>query len=555
LFRLLIGLFCCLVAWCQPVFETVLSGGRIVDGTGNPWFYGDIAISGNRIARITPRGMLAGALARERINVTGLVVAPGFIDIQSHSRQALLEGDSRVLSKVTQGITTEILGEGWTNAPANEKTIAGEGQSGRGETSHDFSGPRGFDRWLRAMQVGGASVNFGSFLGATTVRMFVKGMEQGPASETEIAQMRKLVREAMLDGAFGLASALIYPPGEYATTVELIEMAKEMAPLGGVYITHMRSEADRLLEALDEALRIGREGGVPVEIYHLKAGGKRNWAKAAQAVARIQEARRSGQDVGADMYAYVAGGTGLTACLPPWTAAGGRLFENLANAEIRKKIRAEILSGQTDWENLGELATPEGVLIVGLRNPDNKRYVGKRLSEIARMMGKDWIDAAMDLILSERTRVSTIYFMMSEENIRLQLRQPWMKFGTDAGGLDPEQARDLTHPRTYGNYPRLLGKYVRQENVVELEDAIRKMSSAVARRLSIQDRGVLAEGMFADIAVFDPQTITDRSTFEQPHQLSEGMRHVFVNGVPVLRDGKHTGQKPGRIVRGPAWTE
>lgn len=555
MFRLLIGLFCCLVAWCQPVFETVLSGGRIVDGTGNPWFYGDIAISGNRIARITPRGMLAGALARERINVTGLVVAPGFIDIQSHSRQALLEGDSRVLSKVTQGITTEILGEGWTNAPANEKTIAGEGQSGRGETSHDFSGPRGFDRWLRAMQVGGASVNFGSFLGATTVRMFVKGMEQGPASETEIAQMRKLVREAMLDGAFGLASALIYPPGEYATTVELIEMAKEMAPLGGVYITHMRSEADRLLEALDEALRIGREGGVPVEIYHLKAGGKRNWAKAAQAVARIQEARRSGQDVGADMYAYVAGGTGLTACLPPWTAAGGRLFENLANAEIRKKIRAEILSGQTDWENLGELATPEGVLIVGLRNPDNKRYVGKRLSEIARMMGKDWIDAAMDLILSERTRVSTIYFMMSEENIRLQLRQPWMKFGTDAGGLDPEQARDLTHPRTYGNYPRLLGKYVRQENVVELEDAIRKMSSAVARRLSIQDRGVLAEGMFADIAVFDPQTITDRSTFEQPHQLSEGMRHVFVNGVPVLRDGKHTGQKPGRIVRGPAWTE
>jgi dihydroorotase/N-acyl-D-amino-acid deacylase len=555
LFRLLIGLFCCLVAWCKPVFETVLSGGRIVDGAGNPWFYGDIAISGNRIARITPRGMLAGAVARERIDVTGLVVAPGFIDIQSHSRQALLEGDGRVLSKVTQGITTEILGEGSTNAPANEKTIAGEGQSGRGETSHDFSGPRGFDRWLRAMQARGASVNFGSFLGATTVRMFVKGMEQGAPSGTEIAQMRKLVREAMLDGAFGLASALIYPPGQYATTVELIEMAKEMAPLGGVYITHMRSEADRLLEALDEALRIGREGGVPVEIYHVKAGGKRNWAKAAQAVARIQEARRSGQDVGADMYAYVAGGTGLTACLPPWTAAGGRLFENLANAEIRKKIRAEIQSGQTDWENLGELATPEGVLIVGLRNPDNKRYVGKRLSEIARMMGKDWIDAAMDLILSDRTRVNTIYFMMSEENIRLQLRQPWMKFGTDAGGLDPEQARDLTHPRTYGNYPRLLGKYVRQENAVELEDAIRKMSSAVARRLSIQDRGVLAEGMFADIAVFDPQTITDRSTFEQPHQLSEGMRHVFVNGVPVLRDGKHTGQKPGLIVRGPAWTQ
>ena len=553
--RFLLGLLCGALAWSQPAFDTILSGGRIVDGTGNAWFHGDIAIKEDRIARIVPRGLLAGATARERIDVTGLVVAPGFIDIQSHSRQAFLEGDGRVLSKVTQGITTEILGEGWTNAPANERTIAGEGQSGRGETSHDFSGPRGFDLWLRAMQQRGASVNFGSFLGAATVRMYVKGMEQGAPSAGETAQMRRLVREAMLDGAFGIASALIYPPGEYATTVELIEMAREMAPLGGVYITHMRSEADRLLEALDEALRIGREGGVPVEIYHLKAGGKRNWAKMAQAVARIQQARRNGQDVGADMYPYVAGGTGLTACLPPWTAAGGKLFENLANPETRKKIRDEILRGGTDWENLGELATPEGVLIVGLRKAENKRYAGKRLSEIAKMMGKDWIDAAMDLILSDRTRVGAIYFMMSEENIHLQLRQPWMKFGTDAGGLDPEQARDLTHPRAYGNYPRLLGKYVRQDGVIELEDAIRKMSSAVARRLSIPDRGLLGEGMYADIVVFDERTIADRSTFEQPHQLSEGVQHVFVNGVAVLRNGRHTGSKPGRIVRGPAWSQ
>ena len=538
-----LSLLAALAAFAQPsAYDFVLSGGRIVDGTGNAWFYGDLAIQGARIARIAPAGLLDNAPARERIDVRRLIVAPGFIDIQSHSRPALLQGDGKVLSKVTQGVTTEIMGEGSTNAPAKEP-----------EGGHDFTGPRGFDSWLRTMERRGASVNFGSFVGGATIRQYVKGLEQGAPTPAEVDQMRTLVRQAMEDGAFGVATALIYPPGEYATTSELVEMSRAMASYGGVYITHMRSEGDRLIEAIDEAVRIGREGGVPVEIYHLKAAGKRNWPKAAQAIAKINEARAAGYDVGADMYAYTAGGTGLTACLPPWTAADGKLFENLANPQIRAKIRAEIEGGKGEWENLGELATPEGVLVAGLRREENKKYVGRRLSEIAAMMGKDWIDAAMDLVLADRSRVDTIYFLMSEDNIRLQLQQPWMKFGTDAGGLDPETARDLAHPRAYGNFARLLGKYVREEKVIPLEEMIRKMTSAVARRLSIQDRGILQEGAWADIVVFDAERIADRATFEAPHQLSTGVRHVFVNGIDVVRDGQHTGAKPGRIMRGPGY--
>lgn len=539
----------------EQAYDVVILNGRVVDGTGNSWFYGDVAIRGDRIARITPAGLLRGAPARERIEARGLVVAPGFIDIQSHSRGAFLTGDGRVISKVTQGITTEIMGEGWTNAPANDQTLslAGSVDPEERNLTDRFRGPRSFANWLEAMQEHGTSANFGSFLGATTVRTYVKAMAEGAPTADELEEMRQLVRNAMEDGAFGIATALIYPPGNFAATEELVELAKAMAPYGGVYITHMRSEADKYLEAIGEALEIGRKGEVPVEIYHLKAAGRRNWYKAQLAVAKIEAARAEGQDVGADMYPYIAGGTGLTACLPPWVSAKGKLFENLEDPAMRAKIKDEMLEQKTEWENLCTLATPDGVVISGLKKPDNKPLVGKRLSEIAAEQGKDWVDAAMDLMLSERQSIGSLFFLMTEENLKLQMRQPWIKFGTDAGGVDPDSSQGLAHPRAYGTYPRILGKYVREERVMTLEEAIRKMSSAVASRLSIQDRGLLREGMYADIVIFDPNTIGDRSTFEQPHQLSVGVRHVFVNGVGVVKEGNHTGAKPGRIVRGPGY--
>jgi dihydroorotase/N-acyl-D-amino-acid deacylase len=324
-----------------------------------------------------------------------------------------------------------------------------------------------------------------------------------------------------------------------------------MAPYGGVYITHMRSEADAWLEAIDEALRIGREGGVPVEIFHLKAGGRRNWDKTAAALAKIDSARTAGQDVQANMYAYVAGGTGLSACLPPWASADGKLFENLRDPATRARIRNEMDREQSDWENLCQLATPDGVLVLGLRKPEHQPWVGKKLGEIATAMGKAPQEAIMDLLVAEEQRIGTVFFMMSEENVATKMRQPWIKFGTDAGGVDPDSARGLVHPRAYGNYPRVLGKYVREDRVLTLEDAVRKASSAVATRLSIHDRGVLKPGLWADVVVFDPATVSDRATFEQPHQVSVGIRDVFVNGVAVVRNGKHTGAKPGRVVRGP----
>ena len=535
-------------------YDVVITNGRIVDGTGNAWFYGDIAVRGDRVAKITTAGMLAEVPANERIDASGLVVAPGFIDIQSHSRGAFLTGDTRVISKVTQGITTEIMGEGWTNAPANDQTVSlGTQSEAEKQYEEAFRGPRGFDAWLQAMADRGPSANIGSFLGATTIRSYAKGMSMGEPTYEELDVMRRVTREAMEDGAFGVASALIYPPGNFATTDELVEIAKAMAPYGGIYITHMRSEADQFLESMDEAIEIGRRGGVPVEIYHLKAAGQRNWHKAELAIAKIDSARAAGQDVSADMYPYIAGGTGLTAILPPWASADGKLYENLSDPEMRAKIKAEVLDPQTDWEYMGQLATPAGIMIVDVKHEDNKQWVGKRLDEIAEAVGTDWVETAMDLILRDSTRVGTLYFLMDEDNVKRQLQQPWIKFGTDAGGFDPASAIGMTHPRAYGTYPRILGKYVREEQVIPLEDAIRKMTSAVAQRLGIRDRGMLQEGMYADIVVFDPNTITDKATFEAPHQLSVGMAYVFVNGVSVVAEGQHTGALPGVIVRGPGW--
>jgi N-acyl-D-amino-acid deacylase len=537
-------------------YDVVITGGRIVDGTGAPWFHGDVALRGDRIVRITPRGMLRDAPAAQRVDATGLVVTPGFIDIQSHSRGAFLgDGDGRVVSKVTQGITTEIMGEGTTNAIVNERVLGVE-DSVTGQQRallERYGGPRGFDNWLSDMEAHGASVNVGSFLGGNNVRQYAMSQAQGAPSPAQLDSMRKVVRWAMEGGAFGIATALIYPPATFAQTPELIEAARAMAPYGGVYITHKRSEADMYLEALDEAIRIGAEAGVPVEIYHLKPAGQRNWGKAAAGIARIDSARTAGIDVQANMYPYVAGGTGLSACFPPWASEDNQLFANLADPAARARMRVEMEGEQTDWENLCALSDPAGVLILGLNRPEHREFIGMRLSDIAARQQKDWIDAAFDLVLAERQRVGTIYFLMDEDNVRLNLQQPWMKFGTDAGGIDPERATSLTHPRAYGTFTRILGRYVRDEGVITLEDAIRKMTSAVTTRLHIQDRGVLREGLIGDIVVFDPATIADRATFEEPHQLSVGVRHVFVNGTAVVRDGVHTGATPGRALRGPGW--
>jgi N-acyl-D-amino-acid deacylase len=530
-------------------FDVVIEGGRIVDGTGNAWYPGDVAIRGDRIVAITLPGALRDAPARTRIDASGKVVSPGFIDIQSHSRFNFLgSGDGRVVSKVTMGVTTEIMGESTTNAPSSPEMMQ---EAGAAVGVTQFAT---FAEWMDAMEAHGASVNFGSFVGASTIRVLGKGMAMGEAGSAERRLMQEAVRQSMRDGAFGVASALVYPPGNFASTDELISVNAAAAPFGGVYITHMRSEADYFLEAIDEAIEIGVAAGVPVEIYHLKAAGQRNWPKAALAVAKIDSARAAGVDVQANMYPYTAGGTGLDACFPPWASADGKLFENLADPAMRARIRAEMEVQTEPWEPFCSLATPEGTMPLGLELPEHRKYRGWWLADIARDMGKDWIDTAMDLVLHERQRVSTMYFLMSEENVAMQIAQPWIKFGTDAGGIDPDNVDGLAHPRAYGTFTRVLGRYVREGGVTSLEDAVRKMSSAVATRLRIRDRGFLMEGYFADVLVFDPETVADHATYEEPHQLSTGIEHVLVNGVPVVTDGRHTGAMPGQPVRGSGWT-
>ncbi len=537
-----------LLAGAQQPYDVVLSHGKIVDGTGNQWFYGDLAISGNRIAKITGAGGLDGAAAKERIDARGLVIAPGFVDIQGS-----LGGPS--VSKITQGVTTEIAGEGYSAAPSNDLTRAGQTNTGRRGAEQTFDGPHGFDEALRAAEKRGSAVNFGSYVGATTVRQYVKGMAAGKATPDEIRKMQELVTLAMEDGAFGIGSALIYPPATYVDTDELAEITKPVGEYRGIYISHIRSEADQFLEALDEAIEIGRRSGAAVEIYHLKAAGKRNWDKETAAIRKIDDARKAGLDVSACMYPYTAGATGLTSVLPPWSAEDGKLFDNLADPAARERMKREMGMEKTDWENMGQLAGPENILVARLMQPENQQYAGKRLDEIARMMNKDWRDAAMDLILTEHRRVDTIYFLMSEDNVQLQLRQPWMKFGIDGPGVDPEEMKGaLTHPRVYGTFARVLGRYVRELHVMTLEDAVRKMTSAATRRLGIRDRGILQEGLYADIAVFNPDTVIDHATFENPNQLSTGVEYVFVNGVAVVKNGKVTGEKPGVALRGPGWT-
>jgi N-acyl-D-amino-acid deacylase len=531
-------------------YDFIIENGRIIDGTGNPWTRGDIGIISDRIATVAPHGALKSAAAKNRINANDKIVAPGFIDIQSHSWDALLWRDGRVVSKVTQGVTSEILGEATTPAPANASVDSlldiPDSLTTRVALQRTFHGPRGFAAWLDAMGRHPRSVNVGSYLGAETVRAYAMGQRSGAPNAAELDTMRAVVTNAMRDGAFGISTALIYPPGSYATTHELIEMARAMAPFHGRYITHMRSEDDSLFEAMHEAFRIGREAGVPVDIYHLKASGRRNWHKAARAVALIDSARASGLDVAATMYPYPFSGNNVGECFPDWAADGGRLFENLRNADTRARILREMADPNGDplCQNEG----PAAYLIAGFRKTEFAKYEGKRLSEIASDLGMPWPETVVHLILTEGRDLSKINFTMSEDNVRMQLRQPWVVIGSDAGGVDPDSAKNRVHPRAYGTYPRILGRYVREEKLFPLEEAVRRMTGAVASRLGMTDRGLLRAGMFADIVIFDDRTIIDLATPERPHQLSRGVDRVLVNGVEVVRDGFHTGATPGRVL-------
>lgn len=538
-------------------FDTVIKGARIVDGTGNPWKHGDLAMAGETIAAIAPPGSLSTENVALVIDATDKIVCPGFIDILSHSILPLMT-DQRCLSKIAQGVTTEIMGEGWCPAPQG------------GQVNHDFLVARlkqfqldewiqrvphwtRFGHWMSAMMEIGVTPNVGSFMGGGTLRMYAMGMDLGQPSPDQLATMKRLMDEAMIDGALGVSQALIYPPSAYTCMEELVAICKVVSRHHGIYITHIRSEADQILEGLDEAVQIGRQADLPVEIYHLKAAGKRNWTKLDQVFEFIDSERSAGLDITADMYPYSAMGTGLSSILPPWVAANGKFFDNLRNRDALQEIKAETLNPSGGWEAMADLVGPENVMPVGLFKEENQPYIGKRLTEVAKMRGEDWFDAAIYLFLSEEQRISTIYFSMDEENVKRKLQRPWMTIGTDAGGMDPAWGRSLgpIHPRGYGSYARILGRYVRDEHVLTLEDAIRKMSGGVASRLGIRDRGLLAEGYKADVVIFDPATITDHATFADPHQLATGVDYVWVNGVLVWKEGEHTNAKPGQIVAGP----
>ncbi|MGC4193039.1 MAG: D-aminoacylase [Thermomicrobiales bacterium] len=542
-------------------YDTLIAGGRVVDGTGNPWFYGDVAITGDRIAKVAPPGTIDREDAATVIDATGHVVSPGFIDIQSHSIVPFLS-DRRSLSKVTQGVTTEIMGELWTPAPVG------------GQIDAPFTGsllyrlPEAearewdalartwtrFGDWLAELERRRVGVNVGSFLGGGTLREYACGMRMGDATPDEIATMRRVVAESMEDGAFGVATALIYPPNVYSTTPELIACMEVVAACHGIHITHMRSEADLIFDGLAETLEIAEKTGVITEIYHLKAVGKNNWAKMERVIATINAARAAGIDVAADMYPYDGSGTGLSACLPPWTAADGKLYTNIADPVIRERILKEMRDPDANWENRGLNVGPENIIVADLRHPDLVRYRGWRLQAIADDLGADWPEAVLTLLDREQQRIFTMYLGISGENIQRQIQQPWIKFSTDAGGLDPAAVAGdgPTHPRSYGTYTRVIGPFVR-DGWLTLEDAVRKCSSAVADRLGLRDRGLIRDDMKADIIVFDPATVTDNATYVDPHRLSTGIRDVFVNSTAVLRDGTHTGALPGVRVNGPGY--
>ncbi len=528
-------------------WDVLITGGRLVDGTGNPWRWADVAIAGDRIVRIGAPGALDPARAGRVIDASGRVVAPGFADLNGQSDEALL-ADGRAVSKLYMGVTTEIMGESNTPAPWKAYNDGPPDPNDTTAVRRAVEWDR-FGGWLEEIETGGVAVNVASFIGGTTVRRYAMGFREGAPSPAELDTMRAVTARAMEDGALGVATALIYPPGAYAGTDELVEISEVVANYGGVYITHLRSESYGLMTALDEAVEIGRRASVPVEIYHLKAAGTENWDRLDDAIARIDAARAEGLDVQAAMYPYTAASTSLQACLPPWASADGLLRDNLSDPESRARIVADMTGPPDAYENWCRLSTPEGALIVGVSSA-NADLIGATLDELAERRGKPWAEAVIDLLIEEGN-AGMVYFAMSDDNVREKLRQPWIKIGSDAGARDPATATGMTHPRAYGTYPRILGLYVRDEGVIGLEDAVRKMTSAVMDRVGLEARGLVREGYFADIVVFDPETIDEVTTYTDPHQLSTGVSHVLVNGVPVMLDGELTDARPGRFLRGP----
>ncbi len=535
-------------------YDIVIRGGTVYDGSGKPGVVNDVGINADTVAFI---GDLSSAVGKKEIVATGLAVAPGFINMMSHAEVSLiLDGNSQ--SDIRQGITLEVLGEG-SMGPMNEKMKKDWRDQMKRNADLAFSIDwTSLGEYLESLQRRGISPNVASFVGANTVRIHELGYENRAPKLDELERMKALIKQAMEEGAMGTTTALIYAPDNYSTTEELIELSKVAASYGGMYISHMRSEGNNILSAVDETIRIAREANMPAEIYHLKMGGKSNWGKLDAVIAKIDSANKSGLQISADMYTYTAGATGLDASMPPWVQEGGikEWIRRLKNPTIRKKVLQEMRMPTDKWENLLlNAGDPERVLLLGFANDSLKRYAGKTLGEVAKIYGKSPEETAMDLVITDSTRVETAYFLMSEENIKRQIALPYVSFGSDAGSPTASGMflKYKEHPRAYGNFSRLLGKYVRDEKVISLEEAIRKLTSLPASNLKIKKRGTLAPGYFADVVVFDPEKIQDHATFENSHQYSTGMLHVLVNGTQVLENGEHTGAKPGRVVRGPGY--
>jgi len=536
-------------------FDTIIRHGLVVDGSGTPGVVADIGIQGDRIVA---RGDLASSTGKLEIDASGLVVAPGFINMLSWSVESLIK-DGRGLSDIAQGVTLEVFGEGWSMGPLSN-TPETQAMLKRFLADNYEEMPwNTLGEYLEFLEGRGVSPNVASFVGATTLRIHEVGFEDRPPTPSELENMKELTRRAMEEGAMGLGSSLIYPPAFFASTEELIELAKVVGEYDGMYISHMRSEGNRIEQSIEELITIAREGGVAAEIYHLKMAGKQNWGKLPAVVKMIEDARAEGLSITTDMYTYVAGGTSLSACFPPWASDGGEaaLLDRLKDPEIRSRIIEAMRSDADDWENLYFGAGPGGVLLSEIGEESMNGYIGRTIEEIATERGTNAEDTIIDLILESNNTIGAVFFLMSENNVREQLKLPWMSFGSDAAAVAPEGEvlEQGAHPRAYGNFARLLGHYVRDAQIIPLEEAVHKLSALPARNLKIENRGLLAEGHFADVVVFDPDTVADHATFAEPHQLSTGMVHVFVNGEQVLKDGQHTGAMPGRVVRGPGYSK